>query len=63
MAEIDTLNRFMVGARGDNITIMRFSPLLSKEEALNLAAYLVCLADNSPTHEEFHKVLSAIKNA
>lgn len=51
---------FMVGARGDKITIMSFGRELSREQALNLSAWLVALAD--PGGEEFQKYLTAVCN-
>lgn len=65
--EIDTLpignlppEGFMVGARGDSIAIMSFGKELTKSQALNLAAWLVALAD--PGGEEFEKYLTAVCN-
>lgn len=51
---------FMVGARGDKIAIMAFGRELTKQQALNLAGWLVALAD--PGGEEFKKYLDAICN-
>ena len=51
---------FMVGGRGDKIAIMAFGRELTKEQALNLAGWLVALAD--PGGEEFQKYLTAICN-
>lgn len=39
------MNEFMVGMQGDEIIILAFTRKLSKEQALNLASYLVALAD------------------
>ena len=61
--EIDTLNRFMVGMQGDKIAIPVLHVTLTKDAALNLAAYLVCMADMTPEHEGFKAVLAAIENA
>jgi hypothetical protein len=61
---LDTFNKFVVGVQGDKVTIMNIAPgtipKLSKPEALNLAAWLVSLAD--PTGDEFHKWLEAVQN-
>ena len=59
--EIDTLNRFAVASRGDEVVIM-IPPRggLTKGSALNLAAYLVAIAD--PGQEEFAPLLKAILN-
>lgn len=59
---MDTFNKFMVGAQGDKITLLniRGPSYLSKDEALNLAAWLVSLAD--PGGEKFTDMLSAVQN-
>lgn len=44
--EIDTTNRFGVGARGDFIILMKFGVRLSVDDAYNLAAYLVAMAES-----------------
>lgn len=60
--KIDTANKFLVGAAMDRIVVMNppRGPI-TKEEALMLAAYLVCLAD--PTSERFAGFLDAAQNA
>jgi hypothetical protein len=62
MSEIDTTNKFMVGmtARDEFVMIMLPVRRIPKVDALNLAAYIVALAD--PLGEEFSKVLEAVKN-
>ncbi len=60
--EIDTLNRFLVGARGvegEEIVILR-PPLapMSVDEALTLAAWLVAITGDEI---RFEKILSAVK--
>jgi len=57
--EIDTANKFVVGNRADAIVIGRPLAVLSKGEALNLAAWLVAIADD---RDEFPAILEAIKN-
>ena len=59
---MDTLNKFMVSVRGEDILVMNLRPsgVLSKAEALNLAAWLVSLAD--PGGEDFPKWLEAVQN-
>jgi len=37
-------------------------PRLSREDALLLAAYLVCLMDQTEDHAGFHRVLTAVEN-
>ena len=51
---------FMVGARGDKIAILAFGRELTREQALNLSAWLVALAD--PDGEEFKKYFDAVCN-
>lgn len=56
----DTSNQFMVGARnnGARIVVVRLNAIMTKAEAINLAAWLVVLAD--PTAEEFDRVVLQI---
>lgn len=61
--QIDTFNHFMVASRGDKVVILsartgRLDRELSQEEVLNLAAYLVAMAD--PAGERFKAVLEAV---
>lgn len=51
---------FIVAGRADKICIMAFGQELTREQALNLAGWLVALAD--PIGEEFQKYLTAIRN-
>ncbi len=62
MDPIDTANKFMVGLQGDHLAVLR-PPLglITKADALNLAAYLVMLAEDSPGR--FKAVLEAVQNA
>lgn len=60
---IDTFNKFLVGMRAQEPNILIQRPVLgpiTKADALNLAAYLVSLAD--PDGERFAKVLKAVQN-
>jgi len=58
--EIETTNDFMVSVRGEQILIMAGPPrILTKAEALRLAAWLVALADDAET---FPAVLAAVQN-
>lgn len=52
----DTSNQFAVCAHPDGMLVIRKLPIarLSKDEAINLAAWLVCLAD--PEMKEFRRV-------
>jgi len=56
-------NTFMVGAQGDDIVILAFGRRLTRAQAINLAAWLVALADWSPEHEEFHAALKEAKES
>jgi len=48
-------NKFLVGVGGDSIAITKpVPPIMSKADALNLAAWLVALADDK---EEFRELL------
>ncbi len=59
--QIDTQNKFMVGINGNDIVIMRLAQArLSQADALNLAAWLVALADHG---DRFDKLLQAVENA
>jgi hypothetical protein len=59
--EIDTTNRFLVGTDGIGITfpLIAVPRRLSKADALNLAAWLVALADDG---NEFPALLEAVNN-
>ena len=61
--KIDTRNIYLVGVHGDKLCILRM-PVgrLSKHQALNLAAYLVSMAEAIPGDEKFDEVLTAIQN-
>ena len=58
--DIDTMNKFMVAVRGEQVLLLR-PPLapMTKADALNLAAWLVAIADDEDT---FDAVLAAVKN-
>ena len=61
---IDTTNRFAVSAFGDGVAILNppaAGEPLTRADALNLAAWLVALAD--PLEDEFAAVLEAVENA
>ncbi len=71
---IETMNKFMVGSLEGTITILRLNPRrLTHDEALNLAAWLIAIAD-SPSGEhhvdlngavlslEFLELLAAVQN-
>ena len=58
--EFDTSNKFMVGVSGAHIVMLR-PPRgsITKEDALNLAAWLVALADEG---DKFPAQLEAVQN-
>jgi predicted phage-related endonuclease len=61
-AEINTMNKFFVAVRGDDtLVIAKLRPdyLLTRANALNLAAWLVALADHD---DEFPALLRAVQN-
>lgn len=51
---------FMVGGHGDKIAIYALGQEITKDQALNLAAWLVALAD--PLGERFKQFQDAIHN-
>ena len=56
-------NIFAVGALGDKVAILRPPPsYLSKEEALNLAAWLVALS-TMDSEKEFLPLLAEVENS
>lgn len=59
--DIDTSNEFIVGAIGDDLTVMLAPRLqhISKDQALRLAAWLVAMADDD---NKFPEILKAIQN-
>lgn len=64
---IDTTNRFMVGARGQQVvvTLLPMMPI-SRKDALNLAAWLAVIAEGLPGEEDapdFNAVRTAIEEA
>lgn len=59
---MDTANRFLVCAQGDTLVLLRSPQRISKDEALNLAAWLVALADKSVDHESFKQLLDAVES-
>lgn len=55
-----TSNIFFVGASGDSISIlMPPGQYISRQEALNLAAWLVAIAD---VDDEFSDLLQSVRN-
>jgi hypothetical protein len=61
---IDTTNKYFVsyGHKQDRVTILGTPKILTTEEALVLAAWLVAMAEGPETHS-FQEVLEAVKNS
>jgi hypothetical protein len=58
--ELNIGNRFVVGCVGDELTIMKqLPPRLSKSDALNLAVWLVFLADDNEIFKDLLQALEA----
>ncbi len=59
--DIDTSNEFIVGAIGDDLTVMLAPRLqrITKDQALRFAAWLVAMADDD---NKFPEILKAIQN-
>lgn len=62
MAEVvDTFNKFGVGMQAGDIAMLNPPPRrITRQDALLLAAYLVCMAD--PAGDQFPKVLEAVQS-
>lgn len=60
---MDTTNRFLVGAADAGVRVMLAAQTarMTEEQAINLAAWLVALAD--PDQKKFQPLLEAILNA
>lgn len=58
---MDVPNKFVVGSSGDRIRILRLQADMTPDEALNLAAWLVALADGQGK-DKFEEVLAAVQN-
>lgn len=43
--EIDVANKFGVGVRGETVVVLKWGRVLTHDEAMNLAAYLVTNAE------------------
>lgn len=58
--EIDTFNKFFVGAHGDSLVFLKPIPTrLSHDDALLLAAFLVSMVGDD---EQWERVLKAVQN-
>lgn len=60
-AEIDTSNKYLVGSRGNGVVVISCGLTLSANDAMNLAAWLVSVAQIN-TDVKFDDVLKAIQN-
>jgi hypothetical protein len=59
---IEAFNKFFVSSvAGERFKLMRSPGIMSADDALNLAAWLVAMADHSPNHERFAEVLRAVQ--
>ena len=56
------INRHLVSVRGDNIIIMRPPSILTKADALEFAAWIVALADDSEDGKDFDQALEKVQN-
>lgn len=58
---VEVMNKHLVASQGDFLRIMRMPAygIISKEDALNLAAWLVAMADDN---DEFPELLKAVQN-
>lgn len=57
--DVDTFNRFLVGSHGEEVVMLvRVPQRLAREDALNLAAWLVAITD--PAGDDFRAVLDAV---
>jgi len=64
MPEIDTANKFFVGVRGRDVMLMKpVAGILTADDAILLAAYLVSMAEIQGPTNKFEDVLNAIRNA
>ncbi len=52
------MNRMFVGLQGDDVTILKLSARVTRRDALNLAAWLVAVADDD---DEFDALLAAVR--
>jgi hypothetical protein len=58
--DIDTSNKFMVASQGETLVFLRPLPrTMTKDDALNLAAYIVAMTCND---EKWQRTLDAISN-
>lgn len=62
---IDTLNRFLVTSNSGQVIVMRPPTRMTRAEALNLAAWLVAMADSCgpPFEPTFDEVRKAVESA
>lgn len=55
---LDSSNEFLVGMKGDKVVIIRPKMVLTRGEAVNLAVWLVALAD--PGRRQFDRVIREV---
>lgn len=63
----DTANLFAVSVRGTDVVVLKWGRLLTVQEALNLAAWLVACSDaaaladgHNAAREQFSRLLDAV---
>jgi hypothetical protein len=61
--EGDVENHQMVGIHGDKVQVMSPLAVMTKEQALIHAAWLVALADQSEDYTEFREILKRVLGA
>lgn len=61
---MDITNKFMVASRGDNVAILNMQSVMTPDEAINLAAWLVAVSDVKVIGkcEEFEELLTEVMN-
>ena len=60
MTPVDTMNRWLIGSRGESLVVMAPPRELTHEEALVFAAYLVAMVGDE---ERWQEVLAAVQDA
>lgn len=60
MDDIDITNKQMVGVRGNNIVFLNPPTKMTKREALVMAAWIVCLAEND--EDDFGLIVEAVQS-
>ena len=61
--EGDVENHQMVAKQGDTVRVMSPLPVMTKEQALIHAAWIVAIADQSDDYTEFREILKRVLGA